>query len=86
MGFEGLYVAGKYGDEGLGKWLSGVDPETGKPMTGWWENRFYNPNYWRKVEDYGTFDEGEHAIIDSNGGISPHHNVYGTHQPKMWSW
>ena len=86
MGLEGIYVGIKYGEEGLGKWLNGVDPETGQPMTGFWENRFYNPNYWRKVEDYGTFDEREHEIIDQNGGISPYHNVYGTQSPSMWSW
>jgi len=60
MGLEGLYIAVRYGDEGLGKWLSGIDPETGKPMETWWENRFFNPNYWRKVEDYNTFDEDLH--------------------------
>lgn len=60
MGLEAIYVAGKYGDEGLGKWLSGIDPETGQFIDGWWKNKFYNPNYWRKVEDYGTFDEDEH--------------------------
>ena len=86
MGYEGLYVGIRYGDKGLAEWLNGIDPETGKPMTGWWQNRFFNPNYWRKVEDYGTFDEVEHAAIDRNGGITSNHNIYGTHAPKLWSW
>ena len=86
MGLEAIYVAGKYGDEGLGKWLSGIDPETGQFIDGWWKNKFYNPNYWRKVEDYGTFDEEEHKQIDENGGITPNHNIYGTSTPQLWSW
>ena len=86
MGYEAGYVEAKYGTDGLGKWLNGIDPETNQPMTGMFENIFYNPNYWRKVEDYNTFDPEEHRIIDANGGISPYQNVYGTHSPSLMSW
>jgi hypothetical protein len=86
MGYEGIAIKSIYGDKGLGWWLDGRNPETGEPMTNMFTNIFFNPDYWRKVEDYNTFDPDEHAKIDANGGISPYQNVYGTHSPEIFSW